>query len=279
MDCICCNSSNFDVYSEKSYLELQINKCKNCGLYVTGNSEERIKDIIQYYYKKEFWDIVGSELSLTSNFTDVNSQGKRRQWVSQYAYCKPYLQNKKRFLDVGAGAGQTIFWFEELDFDVMGIEPDLRNVELINGKLKNGKCLQGFIEEFNTNEKFDIIWISHVFEHLIKPDIVLKKFKKNINPNGIVFIEVPNCGNKEILDLSIHKNPSTYHFTKDTISNIAKRSGYKVLRCDVFKSPTLFEGVIQRISRKFRANGIYPFYPKIISNDNNGTDIRIILSS
>lgn len=248
-------------------------------LLFTGESES-IKQKIEEYYKKEFWDIVGSEKALDSDFTDIDSQGKRRQWTSQYKYCKPYIKNKKSFLDIGAGSGQTMVWFEELGFDVVGIEPDARNVERINKKMQQGKCFSGFVESFVHDKKYDIIWISHVLEHLINPVEFLKKIKDNLNKDGIVFIEVPNCSNKTILDLSIYKNPSTFHFTRYTLSKIATNANYEIIQCDVFRPPTLIEGGIQKITKKIRPDiGAYAYYPKIIGNDKTGTDIRIILKA
>jgi len=277
MNCSICASEKFSTFSETSYFGLPVYKCNNCKLFFTGNSES-IKQKIEEYYRKEFWDIVGSQKALDSDFTDVDSKGKKRQWTSQYKYCKSYLQNKKKFLDIGAGSGQTMFWFEELGFDVVGIEPDARNVEMINKKLRQGKCYSGFIENFIHDKKYDIIWISHVLEHLINPVEFLKKIKNNLNENGIVFIEVPNCSNKTILDLSVYKNPSTFHFTKNTLIRLADMTDYQILRCDIFRSPTLIEGAIQKITKKIKPKiGAYAYYPKIIADDKVGTDIRIIL--
>jgi len=276
MNCFLCTGQKFDIFSKTSYFGLPVYKCLNCDLLFTGDSESN-KQKIEEHYRKEFWDIVGSEKSLTSDFTDIDSQGKKRQWASQYKYCKTYIQNKKNFLDIGAGSGQTLFWFEELGFDVTGIEPDTRNVELINKKLKRGKCFSGFIENFDHDKKYDIIWISHVFEHIINPRDFLNRIKNNLNEDGIVFIEVPNCSNEKILDLSIFKNPSTFHFTKSTLSKLAVNANYRVLHCDVFRPPTLLEGAIQKITKIITDTGVYKYYPKVIANEKTGTDIRIIL--
>ena len=55
------------------------------------------------------------------------------------------------------GGGQTAYWFEKEGFRVSGIEPDSRNVNLINKKLKKGKIIHSFIEDINLHEQFDII--------------------------------------------------------------------------------------------------------------------------
>ena len=60
----------------------------------------------------------------------------------------------------------------------------------INNKLKNGVCKLGNIENDNINENFDIIWMSHCYEHVLKPDMLLKKCKNILTDDGFIFIAV-----------------------------------------------------------------------------------------
>jgi len=50
-------------------------------------------------------------------------------------------------------------------------------VKLINKKLTHGHCIQGFIEDMEIEGEFDVIWMSHVLEYLVRPDLFLKKIK------------------------------------------------------------------------------------------------------
>jgi 2-polyprenyl-3-methyl-5-hydroxy-6-metoxy-1,4-benzoquinol methylase len=272
-----CDNKSLSEYSKNSYMRLPVYLCNVCGMYITGKNEDEIKKRCSEIYKKEYWDGRGAEEAIKTNYSDINSQGKKRQWISQFAYCKKYFKNK-RFLEIGCGSGQTIFWFEEEGFDVSGIEPDERNVGLINQKLKSGHCEVGFAEEFSISGNYDIIWISHVFEHLVRPDLLLRKCKEHLNPNGILFIEVPNCENAEILKSSVFEQPSTFHFTKKSLMNLAIKANFKIERCDCFRSPSKLEGVLNKIMKKISYE-YYPYYPKIITNNKDGTDIRIILKN
>lgn len=214
---------------------------------------------------------------LKSDYSDPESKGKRRQWTSQYTYCKEFLEGKNKILEIGSGAGQAIYWFEEKGFLTLGIEPDKRSVESINKRLKRGRCQAGFAEEVLLDEKFDIIWISHVFEHLIRPDLFLEKYQEYLNDGGIVFIEVPNCENEKILEASIDE-PSTFHFSKAALENVGKKAKFRVVKSNYFRSPTRLEGGLNKIAKKTLGRNFYPYYPKIITNGKCGTDIRIILT-
>lgn len=264
-------------YAKNSGLGLPVYRCDNCGLYVTGNSEITVKEKTHKLYEKTYWDKRNSELSIGANYTDQDSQGKRRNWLSQYAYCRPYLKDKKELLEIGTGGGQAIYWFEQEGFKVSGVEPDPRNVELINNKLKVGKCQSGYAEELDIKGEYEIIWMSHVLEHMVRPDLFLKKIMPNLTNGGIFFIEVPNCENKDILDNTLASQPHTYHFTRQSLINVVEKCGYKIVRSDYFRPASVVEGLMNRILKKLGQN-IYQYYPRIISTPKQGRDLRIIFT-
>lgn len=277
MKCIACKKTNFKLFRENSFLKLPVFECKNCGLYVTGDSLEALRRNAEVMFTNENSENV-RERSIRSDYTDDVSIGKKRQWISQFAYCKKYFENRIKILEIGSGAGQSLFWFEQEGFYVTGIDPDKNSVELVNKRLKNVKCLVGFAENFDTDEKFQVVWISHVFEHLFEPKNVLENLKNVLTEDGILFIEVPNCENEIILKSSVLENPSTYHYTKKSLLELAKHTDYDVQACDYFRAPSRFEGLINLIfSKKLKIANIFPFYPKIKCGNKEGIDLRIIL--
>jgi 2-polyprenyl-3-methyl-5-hydroxy-6-metoxy-1,4-benzoquinol methylase len=273
MKCILCNS-DYELYTKTSYLELPTFHCRKCNLIVTGDNESEIITKTNQIYKQKHWgkgNLWDAENAIRSDYTDSDSQGKKRTWISQYKYCKPYLKDKKTILEIGAGQGQASWWFEQKGFQITGVEPDEKNVELINKKLKFGKCISSSAETFEIDKKFDVIWMSHVLEHLIKPDFFLSKVKKNLTNDGIFFIEVPNCENNLTLKTSINLVPHTFHFSKNALIRLAEKNFYQVLKCDYFRPATKFEGLSQKIMK------MHPYYPRILSKKHEGIFLRIIL--
>ena len=262
-----------DEYSKKSNLGLSINYCKNCNLYISGNTKQEVIETVSELYKGDYWNERNSETSINSEYTDTDSQGKRRNWVSQFLYTKQYITGKT-LLEIGVGAGQSILWFEEEGFDVSGIEPDGRNVSMINKVLKRGKVAKASVEEFSSDKVFDVIWMSHVLEHLIEPVNFLKKIRNNLKKNGIFFIEVPNCEYEPMLQSSIEKNPHLYHFTKKALTKMVERTGYKIMSCDIFRPATKSEGIRHKILKDS-----FPYYPRIMTDVHSGRDLRIILKN
>ncbi len=272
MICMLCNGM-LNEYSKTSNLDLSVNHCKNCNLYVSGNTKEDVIEKVSNLYKEDYWNERNSETSINSKYTDKDSLGKRRDWISQFLYTKKYISGKT-LLEIGVGAGQSINWFEDEGFYVTGIEPDGRNVSMINKMLKKGKVIQSSVEEFSSNETFDVIWMSHVLEHLLEPSDFLKKIKKNLRKNGIFFIEIPNCEYGPMLKDSIEENPHLFHFTRKALIKLAENTGYKIISCDVFRPATKSEGIKHRMIKTS-----FPYYPRILTDNHGGRDLRIILGN
>jgi 2-polyprenyl-3-methyl-5-hydroxy-6-metoxy-1,4-benzoquinol methylase len=270
MDCILCTNLMVK-FTDDSYLDLPVFQCKKCDFLVTGESLDEIKEKTISIYKKDFWVKEGdSKTIIKNNYTDIDSQGKIRNHVSQYKYCKPYLKNKKKILEIGAGQGQSVYLFDKEGYSVEFIEPDKNNVMLINQKLGKDCGIIDTAENFQSDKKFEIIWMSHVLEHLTNPIMFFKNISKNLINDGILFIEVPNCENPLVLDKSIHKVPHTFHFSKSSLIKIVEKCNFKVISCDYFRPATKLEGISNKLKK-------FPFYPRILTNNKKGEVLRIIL--
>ena len=278
MDCISCGNKPMKKFRNESYLELPVFNCVKCGLYVTGESEIEVSEKTRKIYGEKYWgenNLWDAKEIIEDDYTDLDSQGKSRHWISQYKYCYPHIQNKKNILEIGAGQGQVMYWFEKEGFSITGIEPDENNVKLINQKLNHGKCFVGTAENFQIEEKFEIIWMSHVLEHLVNPVEFLKKIQRNLSSNGIFFIEVPNCENDSMLNSSITLLPHTLHFSKKSLINLVEKTGFKVISCDFFRPATKMEGLVNKLTKSGLKK--FQYYPRILTNNKKGRFLRIIL--
>lgn len=99
-------------------------------------------------------------------------------------------------LDIGAGEGWALAYFRELGWKTTGIDysqagcaqhnphclPDLKVGDiptLIQGMLAAG-------------EKFDVLWLDNVLEHLLDPLRSLREFRGLLRDGGLLILEVPN---------------------------------------------------------------------------------------
>jgi len=218
---ISCGGTNFKFYSHNKSLDLPMYICQTCHLYVTGESSTETEAKISNYYDGEFWDNARKE-GLNDDYSDSYSRGRVRLWSSQFKYCKKYIKSNSKILEIGSGHGEAIKQFDMLGFQVTGIEPDNKNVENIRKTLNHSTIINDKAETFHLESEFDLIWISHVFEHLTKPIEFLQNIKKNLKKDGLVFIEVPNVEKKNDHRKFIN-TPHAYNYSKLSLNNIIRK--------------------------------------------------------
>jgi len=102
------------------------------------------------------------------------------------------IEKDKKILDVGCGDGVALNWFKNNGYVfVEGIDGNPNKLKLAN---KVGfVTYKGDIHNLSNiiKNKYDIIYCSHVLEHMFSVDVVIEEFKKRLNENGIIIIIVP----------------------------------------------------------------------------------------
>jgi len=277
-ECICCDEKKLDVYKSNSNLGFPIHLCKNCSLYIAGRFENEMKQKTQEIYNSTYWEERKAKEAMESNYTNHYSLILRVRWQSQKNFCEPFIYKKKNLLEIGAGRGQNLYFFQKEGFKVTGVEPDKNNVNLINQKLKpNGFCHVGFAEAMDISDKFDIVWMSHVLEHVVRPDLVFKKIHDLLNPNGLFFVEVPNCECFEMVKLALDNNPSTYGFTKKSLIYLGKKFGFEEIKSGYNKSYTTYMDKASNAMKKFfKINLARPPFHYKNANPKEAINLRIL---
>lgn len=122
----------------------------------------------------------------TPSFYKRTAKAQVRWLRSELDFCKI-----SSVLEIGCGMG---FLLNELRRDaerVVGIEPDPVAVSYARERFKIEIIRQRF-EEYSSDEKFDLVIISHFLEHVTHPVKVVDKIRNMLNEKGEIFIEVPN---------------------------------------------------------------------------------------
>ena len=137
-------------------------------------------------------------------------------------------------MDFGAGYGIFVGMsvkkgFKTYAFDLSSDKNDFMDnmgVTIINdlGKFKN---------------KFNVIWVNQVFEHVSNPVSIVKQLKETLTDDGLIYIAVPDCSNlKKVLAekglshplsrlLSPHQHINA--FTNSTLKLLGTNSGLQPL--------------------------------------------------
>lgn len=287
--CQCCDSEKLENLKNSSFFKFPVLKCQNCESSSTQIDENFD---LKKYYDEIYWSTFRNIENKAVNKQEVDSgyllkkfpkfiqdlvelTGVRKaQAFSQFNYIIPFIKGKK-ILEIGSGEGFLLELFLKNGFDVFGIEPSSENVERINKILGKKICSQGFAEDVEKfNEKFDAIILSHVFEHVLNCRNLLDILNEKLSENGILFLEVPNCSNKKILEHSIFEQPHIHHFTLKGFEKIANKTNFNILKKDIFYSS------LDTLSSHLKFL-VYWFIKKdynITSSEKIGTEIRVIFS-
>lgn len=135
-----------------------------------------------------------------------------------------------KFLDVGAGTGALVHQATSAGFNAMGVEPSAVIVE--QAKKKGRNLVQGNAYEL-PDGKWDIIYMSDVFEHLTKPRESLNQAWDHLNDNGLLVIEMPEEGCPQAHQQGMkwrHYRPTqhVYLYNEGAIRTLVQQSGFYV---------------------------------------------------
>jgi len=96
-----------------------------------------------------------------------------------------------KVLDIACGTGRVTSVWQNENFDVTGLEASSIRSQICREKY-GLNVITGFIENFNSEEKFDVITMRHILEHIGNPIVVLEKVKSLLKDDGILSVTVPN---------------------------------------------------------------------------------------
>ena len=133
----------------------------------------------------------------------------------------------RRILEIGSGTGYLLSLLRDRGADVMGIEPGPQGD---NTETRFGiKTVRGFFPSGQISGNFDVVIAYGVLEHLSDPGGLLREIKKQLAPQGIIILAVPDCEPYlQAGDLSclIHEHWS--YFTADSLEAVVRQEGFSV---------------------------------------------------
>lgn len=97
-------------------------------------------------------------------------------------------------LELGVGHGYTSNRFSQHFSRHVVIDGSTSVIEQFHSQYPDckAKVVQAYFEDFDTEERFDVIVMGFVLEHVANPQLVLQRYKKFLAPGGRCFVAVPN---------------------------------------------------------------------------------------
>jgi SAM-dependent methyltransferase len=230
--CPVCGASGAEAYSvtrDVEYFSLpgdfRFLKCTGCGaLFINPMPREHLAEI----YPPNYYSFTHA---LDSPVYRV------KQWLDA-RLLRGLLRSLKgdslSALDVGGGTGWQLSLLQKID-------PRVRTTQVVDidadaeaGAQELGhKYFHGRIQDFRTDQKFDLVLMLNLIEHVDDPVGILRSTRELLTPQGIILVKTPNV---DSLDHRIfrHRHWAGYHcprhwvlFTRETFENAARLAGLK----------------------------------------------------
>lgn len=182
--CKICDSYN---YTEIGFIKniwkdnKKIYQCNDCELYFidSPNNEE-----IDTFYKNDYHNNIKNKFFLLAK-----NKMRYARVLSQFNFIKNIIDYKgKKICEIGAFDGLFLSLLKNNHCDVYGYEINDNAREYAKKKYN----IDLRVNFFESNDKYDIIILSHVIEHFKEPKGALSIIKSKLNNNGYIYIEVPN---------------------------------------------------------------------------------------
>ena len=249
-----------DYLVTKEIFELEIDK--NLDMLITAPRPQKLTK----YYESEAYvshhddskNIIDKIYQLVKSYT-LNTKMKL---ISKYS------NHEKTLLDVGAGTGKFLLKAKHQKWSTLGIEPN----EIARGKASDkGLIIYKELKELDLSEKFEVITLWHVLEHLPNLQEDIKKIEQLLSPNGTLIIAVPNYkaydANYYGAHWSAYDTPRhLWHFSKKSISKLFNVHGLKVERILPMYFDAYYVSLLSEKYKTGKSNYFKAFYIGFLSN-------------
>ncbi len=237
-DCYQCKGTSFDILSEYDRHGLSVKSllCRDCGL--ISSSPIFDQKSLEVFYD-EFYVPINYGVEAPEHLYNKD------QCRNIFLFLDEILEEQISILDVGCGTGDLIKYFNDdinHQFDSMtifGCDYNSKLVSKINKALGKERVFHGGIDDVHIEEKFDLIILSHVFEHIIDPKKYLKTLKNRLKREGYVYLEVPSLfghfQNYHNYGLELQRFFTIAHifnFSNLTLRNMIESEGFRVIKSD-----------------------------------------------
>jgi len=95
-------------------------------------------------------------------------------------------------LDLACGDGFMTEMFASHFRRVVGVDASSRHIAEARKRVPQAQFHESLIEDFETSEKFDSVFLLDILEHVVDPVQVLRKAASFLNKDGILIAHVPN---------------------------------------------------------------------------------------
>ena len=224
--------TNSEIYN------MHIARCDNCGFIFSQNplTAEQLENRYKNESKYEF----DSDDNVYSESDDYVKRCQRQKHFIDENIVSPGIRGGyESILEIGAASGYNLSLYD--DKKRFGVEPSKLNCKLAK-KNYGVDMFNGMWSEFltsNSNETYDLIFMSHVLEHIVNPMQFIKECAAICN--RYIFIEVP-CFDIKFIDepFGMFSDEHVNIFTVQSLWNLMHNAGFAPIEFEMIFGLKIF---------------------------------------
>jgi len=235
--CPVCHKINY--VCKKKFNNLDLGYCNNCSVayaqpLIRGGDND-VGESNSTITEAEFYEGLKQNHQIQSEIAKSKAPKMLKYWEKILGE-NTGRESRLSILEIGCGTGQYYEAWKELNVKWTGLEVNKdmldfcyqRNIPVSNTNIMNTKL----------DEKYDIVFLSQVLEHIIDPNLFIQKIRDNMNDGGILHIDVPN--HDSLSSLYRKLNPfhpqygflQPYHhliaYTKQSLSYLLEQNNFTI---------------------------------------------------
>ncbi len=201
-------------------------ECENCSFKFT-NPRPDAASIDKYYESEEYISHSGIKTGIINRAYHVVRSITTKQKVE---LINRYAPTRGTLLDYGCGTGVFLTACKNDGWEIRGVEPNSRARE--EATASTGELIAKNLEEI-AGEKFEVITMWHVLEHIHTLNETLASLIDLLQEDGTLIIAVPNADSHDAqqykADWAAYDVPRhLYHFTQPTMKRLLKKHKMKL---------------------------------------------------
>lgn len=240
MRCPVCQGNVFSPVSEifdDRYGEpnrYQLARCNGCGLTATAPRlrESDLSALYGTFYPRKSInadDVTREAAKLKRPFAELARWWNGTDNQGQYG-----VQAGEAMLDVGCGSGVSLLEAKALGATAFGIEAD-PNVKPIAAALGLSIHFGSLQDMPFPEQRFDLIVMNQVIEHLPDPDLALQALSERLTPNGRMLLVFPNTASlwRHLFGsrwINWHIPYHLHHFDRKSFARMVRHCGLEIVR-------------------------------------------------
>ncbi|KND48414.1 MAG: hypothetical protein AB200_01645 [Parcubacteria bacterium C7867-005] len=228
---ICQNNTNFEILYRKDRYGLNVTtvKCPQCS-FVFSQPMPTESFLNKFYSSKMFrgldWGIIFITDRVRKEFSAPERANKHLDFIKHLMGQRTISKDVRSVLDIGSSEGSFLLGMLENYPNVAtyAVEPGQNFRHLTEKKFRK---IYNSLSEVDPNDKFDVITMWHVLEHVRDPLKILHDIKKHMSPESLLIFEIPDL-DKYFGIGPIHVD-HVVHFNAETIRKTLGTAGFDVV--------------------------------------------------